>query len=186
MQSGAFISVHTEPVRVSIVPEIFPPPVVFVRSTQMSARPVSIVVSWQYDGIFVDGWEVQRAVTNKIFGGRVTSMDSSIARGLSYIGIASVTRESSRGLGVSSDDRVFDPRIFMGNRSFIDRDVSVANSYFYRVRSLGHNGLQSDWSYGGILLTDSPFDRKFMSSLSDDEKSHLLLDQSPIPGWESR
>lgn len=186
MQSGAFISTHTSPVRVSITPEIVPPPVIFVRSTDTSIRPISIVISWQYDGIFVDGWEIERAVTNKLFGARIPSMDSTVARELPYSNIGKITRESSRGLSISSDGRLFDPKLFGGNRSFVDRDISMANSYFYRVRSLGINGIVSSWTYGGILLTDSPFDRKFMSSLSDDEKSALSLDHRPIQGWNGR
>ncbi len=185
MQSGAFISVHTDPVRVSVVPEMLAPPVLFVRSSQMGARPLSITVSWEYDGIFVDTWEVQRAVTNKLFGGRIPSMDSPLVQGLSFSGIASVTRESSRGLGISATDRLLDPMIFVGNRSFVDRNVSLANSYFYRVRAVSQQGRKSPWVLGGILLTDSPFDRKFMSALSDDDRSRLPLDPRPIDGWEN-
>lgn len=186
MQSGAFISAHTDPVRVIITPEISPPSVIFIRSASTAIRPISIVVSWDYSGIFVDGWEIERAVTNKLFGARIPSMDSNAARGLTYEGIGKITRESSRGLGVSSDGRSFDPRVFAGNRFFVDRDVSMANSYFYRVRALDATGRFSSWTYGGILLTDSPFDRKFMSTLSDDDKSRLSLDQRPLPGWEGK
>jgi hypothetical protein len=186
MQSGAFISAHTDPVRVIVTPEIFPPSLIAVRSSPTSLRPLSIVVSWQYNGSFVDGWEIERAVTNKVYGARVPSMDSALARGLSYSGVGRITRESSRALGISSVGRALDPRIFVGNRFFIDRDVSMANSYFYRVRAFDIKGRTSDWTYGGILLTDSPFDRKFMSTLSDNDKSSLALDSRPIPGWEGR
>lgn len=186
MQSGAFISAHTDSVRVVVTPEIFPPDVIAVRSSPTSLRPLSVVVSWRYSGVFIDGWEIERAVTNKIYGARIPSMDSSLARNLSYTGIGRITRESSRALGISSTGRPLDPRVFAGNRFFIDRDVSMANSYFYRVRAFDAVGRTSDWTYGGILLTDSPFDRKFMSSLSDDEKSSLALDPRPIPGWQGR
>lgn len=186
MQSGAFISTHTDPIRIAVVPDVLPPDILFVRSTQMAVRPLSIVLSWQYDGIFIDGWEIERAVTNKLFGARIPSMDSSMARGLSYETIGRITRESSRGIGVSSDKRVLDPRFFGGNRSFIDRDVSMANSYFYRIRSLDMSGRYSVWTYGGILLTDSPFDRKFMSTLSDDDRFRLVFDSRPVQGWSGR
>lgn len=186
MQSGAFISAHTDPVRVIVTPEIFPPSVLAVRSTPTSIRPLSVVVSWQYDGAFVDGWEIERAATNKVFGSRITSMDSGLARGLPYSAVGRITRESSRALGISSIGRAQDPRVFGGNRFFIDRDVSMANSYFYRVRAFDPMGRVSDWVYGGIQLTDSPFDRKFMSSLSDIEKSALALDSRELPGWSGR
>ncbi len=185
MQSGAFVSAHTDPIRVAIAPEVFPPAVISVRSTPTENRPMAIAVSWQYNGGFVDGWEIERAVTNKIFGARIPSMDSTIARGLPYSGVGRITRESSRALGLSSNELLLaNHRIFGGNRFFIDRDVSMSNSYFYRVRAFDAMGRVSDWTYGGILLTDSPFDRKFMSALSDAEKSALTSDSRPLPGWE--
>jgi len=184
MQSGAFVSPHTPPVRVSIVPGISPPSVLFVRASSTAVRPLRVVVSWDYQGIFVDGWEVQRAVTNRVFGSKVPSMDSAVARSLEYVGVARVTRESSRALGISADPSFIDRRAFVGNRGFLDVDVSMANSYFYRVRSFDSSGHLSDWVYGGIALTDSPFDRKFLSALSDAERAALAADPRPLRGWE--
>ena len=186
MQSGAFISAYTDPVRVTVVPPPITPEALNVRSSSTAIRPIYNVLSWQYVGVFVDSWEIERAVTNKVFGSRIQSMDSSLAGGLSYESIAKVTRESSRGLGISADGRQLDSRLFTGNRSFIDRDVSMSNSYFYRVRSLDSLGRPSAWAYCGIMLTDSPFDRKFMSSLSDADRSALAMDPRPLPGWEDR
>lgn len=184
MQSGAFLSTHTDSVRVVIAPEIAAPASLAVRTSSTAVRPVRIVVSWQYVGIFVDGWEVERAVTNKIFGSRVFSMDSAEARSLAYTSVAHVTRESSMGLGLSGDPAGLDPRVFLGNRAYVDMDVSMANSYFYRVRAFDAVGRVSGWSYGGVSLTDSPFDRKFLSALSDRERTDLSLDQRPLRGWE--
>lgn len=184
MQSGAFVSVHTVPVRIPVFPEISAPTMVWVRTSPTSIRPMNIVVSWEYDGVFVDSWEVERAVTNKIFGSKVLSMDSQEARGLSYNQIAKIARESSRGDGLSVLNANRDRKVFIGNRFVSDRDVSMANSYFYRVRALDSAGRVSDWSYGGIVLSDSPFDRKFLSSLSDSEKAALVLDSRPLSKWE--
>lgn len=184
MQSGAFLSTHTDPVRVNVVPEILPPPALVVRSSSTAVRPLRIVVSWDYRGIFVDGWAVQRAVTNRIFGSRIFSMDSAEARSLEYSDVGTVRRESSLALGISSGQSSLDSRLFVGNRVFIDSDVSMANSYFYRVRAMDSTDRSSDWTYGGISLTDSPFDRKFLSSLSDDDRARLSLDARPLAGWE--
>lgn len=184
MQSGAFISTHTDPIRVAVRPEITPPPMIWVRTTSTMVRPMKLVVSWQYEGTFVDTWQVERAATNKLFGSKILSMDSREARGLSYSQLACVTRESSRGHGLSASNVGLDPRVFRGNRFFVDCDISMANSYFYRVRALDSSGHASDWSYGGITLSDSPFDRKFLSSLSDEEKAALSLDPRPLARWE--
>ena len=185
MQSGAFVSNHSPSVRIPVIPEVERPAAIWVRASVTSQRPMSIVVSWEYDGIFVDRWEVERASTNKVFGAKVTSMDSQLARGLNYSQVASVPREASRGIGLSMQPPLLDPRVSVGNRFFIDRDVSMANSYFYRVRAIDPVGRPSDWTYGGILLSDSPFDRKFFSSLSDQEKAGLAADPRPLSGWEA-
>jgi hypothetical protein len=184
MQSGAFVSTHTGPIRVPVFPEVAAPDILWVRASATSLRPISIIISWQYDGIFIDRWEVERAVTNKVFGAKITSMDSRLAQELQYTQVASVPRESSRGIGLSMSPPLLDQRVSVGNRFFIDRDVSMANSYFYRVRSIDSAGRASGWSYGGISLSDSPFDRKFFSTLSDVEKSSIALDSRPITGWE--
>lgn len=184
MQSGAYVSTHTDPVRVIVAPDLAAIPAVWLRSTPTALRPIQIAVSWQYNGTFIDGWEVERAVTNKVFGSRIFSMDSAEARGLSYRQIAEVMRESSRGHGISVDPRV-DPLIFVGNRFYLDQDVDMANSYFYRVRSFDSSGRFSPWTYAGIALTDSPHDRKFMSALSDEEKVLLAGDPRPIHKWRN-
>ena len=183
MQSGGFISQHTQPVRVAVVPEISAPGRVWVKTTPTSARPLHVVISWQYDGIFIDSWQIERAITNKIFGSKVISMDSSEARSLDYRPFGQVMRESSRAHGLFSSISPVIARSTGGNRLFIDRDVSLANSYFYRIRAVSSIGNYSDWVYAGISLADSPFDRKFISSLSDDEKVKLSLDPRPIQGW---
>ena len=185
MQSGAYLSTHTEPVRIVTAPGAEAPVALFVRSTPTSLRPIQIVVSWQYDGKFIDGWQVERASTNKIFGSKIFSMDSPDARGLNYQPVASVTRESSRGHGVSADPRI-DRKVFVGNRFYVDQDVDLANSYFYRARGFDSAGRLSDWTYAGISLVDSPHDRKFMSALSDDEKAALALDPRPISSWRKK
>ncbi len=182
MQSGGLLSTYTDPVRVVVTPDVLAPTLVWVRSTPTSARPVKVVVSWQYSGEFVDGWDVERAATNKIYGAKIFSMDDSTARQLDYVPVGMITRESSRaaGLGV---ELVFDPRVYVGNRFFIDQDISMANSYYYRIRARDTGGKVSGWSYGGISLTDSPYDRKMLSTLSDDQKSELSIDSRPM-NWK--
>lgn len=185
MQSGAYLSTYTEPVQVAVLPTLSSPGMVWVRSTPSAVRPVHLVVSWSYLGEFVDSWEVQRAIANKIFGSKVFSMDSVEARGLPYETVAIITRESSRARGISAGDSPLPSNILVGNRFFLDPDVGLENSYFYRVRALDARGNPSDWSYAGISLTDSPFDRKFFSALSDDEKVTLSLDPRPIAKWRN-
>ncbi len=182
MQSGAFLSTYTDPVRVSVSPDISSPPMIWVRSTSTAVRPVNVVVSWQYHGQFVDAWDIERAITNKVFGSKIFSMDSREARDLPFERIGRVTRESSRGHGLGQEPNL-DEKIFVGNRFYVDHDVDLANSYYYRIRSVGIDGTLSDWVYGGIMLTDSPHDRKLFSVLSQDERVALTADSRPISKW---
>lgn len=181
MQSGGFLSNYTKPIRAATTPLVTPPDVVWTRSTSISARPISIVVSWNSDEEIIDGWEIERAAVNKIFSSKIFSIDDSQVRQLDYKNVASIKRESSRALSVSAKN-LFDKKIFVGNRFFIDQDVNLSNSYYYRVRSVLRSGKASEWIYSGISLSDSPFDRKFLSTLSDDEKIMLSNNKTYISG----
>ncbi len=180
MQSGGFVSPRSDSLSVSVIPPPMMPSTVWVRSTPMAISPLSVIVSWEMASDFVERWEVERAVTNKIFGEKVTSMDSKVALGLKYTPVASITPESSRARGMSADKTEIDKKVFIGNRFYIDSDVHRANSYFYRVRTVGRLGKTSQWSYAGVALKDVAFDRKLMSTLSDDNKLALIKDQRPI------
>ncbi len=186
MQSGGFISTYTKPVRVQVTPTIITPSPVWVRSTHTAVRPLQVVVSWNYDGTFVDGWQIERAAVNKVFGAKLTDLNSVDVTGLPYLRVAEVKRESSRASQLSSDTVTgLDRRVFVGDRYYIDPDISLANSYFYRMRAQDENGNVTGWVYVGIQLTDSPFDRKFYSTISVDEKVSLASDPRPIAKWSN-
>ena len=176
MQSGGLLSTYSDPIRVSVIPAVIAPSVVWVKSSSTAVRPTQIVLSWNYDGAFVDSWEISRAVVNKIFSSKISSMSSKVARDLEYTTIAKVTRESSQSRGISVRTVTVDPALHPGNRFYVDHNVDLVNSYFYRVRAIDSIGRHSDWTYAGISLTDSPFDRKFLSSLSDVQKEALVMD----------
>jgi hypothetical protein len=186
MQSGGFVSTYTDPLRVSLIPSISSPSPVWIRSTPTAVRPLQVVISWNYDGTFVDGWQVERAAVNKVFGAKLTDLNSEAVTGLSYTRVANVKRESSRSVQLSSDTSTsLDRKVFIGDRYFIDPDISLANSYFYRMRAEDENGNVTAWVYVGIRLTDSPFDRKFFSTLSSDELVSLASDPRPITKWRN-
>lgn len=181
MQSGGFISPRTDSIRVTVTPTPPAPSTIWVRSSDPAIRPLVVVVSWDMDSKFVDHWEVQRATANKIYAARVSSMDSTLARELQYDTVANIPPESSRATGLQTDSVItLDPTVYVGRRFYIDSDVDLANSHFYRVRSVGQLGVVSDWTYGGVSVTDYTFDRKLLSTLSDDEKVMLTTDARPI------
>ncbi len=180
MQSGGFISPRSDSKSISIIPPPLTPEIVWVKSTPLSVSPLTIVVSWNMSSEFVERWEIERAVTNKIFGEQITSMDSRLALTLKYEPVAAIPPEASRARGLSTDSKDLDPNIYVGNRFYVDSDVLRSNSYFYRVRTIGRLGIASAWNYSGVVLKDSAFDRKMMSTLSDNKKLTLTRDPRPV------
>lgn len=180
MQSGGFLSPRSDVVNVAVIPPPQAPSTLWVRSTPLNINPVSVVVSWDMPGQFIERWEVERAVTNKIYGAQIQSMASKLARSLEYRRVADMTPESSRARAMSTDTKDLDRNIYVGNRFFVDHDISPANTYFYRVRTVSAKGTHSEWSYGGVVLNDFAFDRKFYGVLDDDVKVALAKDYRPI------
>lgn len=181
MQVDGNVSPYTEPVQISLVPTLVPSPVLSVRATPLSIRPFQVVVSWDYTGEFIDRWEVERAVTNKVYGSRVTDVETDIVGKVPFSRVASVPREASRSSSANIDGvKRFVPGVVMGNRFFVDSEVEMDQSYFYRVRAVDISGKMSGWSYRGIQLADGPHDSKLSSVLSNEEKSIASRDPSPI------
>lgn len=178
MQSGGFLSNYTDSVRMAAIPSLVAPAVLWVRSTDTAINPINNVISWDYSGDYVEGWEVERAAVNKIYGAQLISLDSPDVKNLSYVHVSTIRRESSRGTGLATTT-VDDPQVYVGNRYYIDQDVSLVNSYFYRVRAIDSNG-KSTWTYGGISLREPIFDLKLASVLSDDDRMTLALDPQPL------
>lgn len=162
--------------------ELAPAPVssLRVRSTSLAVKPFANVISWEYDGTEVDSWHVERAVVNKFAASRLTSLTSGEIAALPFVRVATVCRESSRGVSRAIDKTVnLDRSVFIGNRAYIDRDISLENSYYYRVRAVSNGGLTSEWSIRGILLADSPFDRKLVSLTDQEERATMAKTIAP-------
>lgn len=181
MQVDGNISPYTDPVRITLVPSVVPAPSLSVRATPLSIRPFHVVVSWEYSGDFIDRWEVERAVTNKVYGSRVTSVETDIFGKVPFTRVASVPREASRAMSSNIDGTSrFVPGVVMGNRLYVDTDVEMDQSYFYRVRAIDVSGKTSEWSYRGIQLADGAHDSKLATVLSNEEKAKAARDPSPI------
>lgn len=177
MFSGSFVSDYTNTVRTKLFQILQKPDNVKVNITDTSIRPVSIILSWDDKQKYADKWMIQRFVCNKIYGGKISYVDDSstdVDWEESYI----VTRESSRAHGISFDFIDIDKKYLnSSNRIFIDNNINLSNSYFYRIKAIDTQGNESAWSYVGIKIVDSLHDRKLMSSLSDDDKIKLLNDR---------
>lgn len=181
MQSGGFISPRTDVLYVPVVPPPIAPAMIWVKTTPINTNPFSVIVSWNMSSEFVERWEIERAVTNKVFGQQITSMDSKAARDLQYVRVSNMTPEASRGRSLSEGSVDLDRSIYVGNRFYIDGDVHRANSYFYRIRTVGRLGAISPWAYAGVFIKDSAFDKKFFSVMTDETKISLTKDSRPAP-----
>ena len=166
MQSGGFASPKTDSIRVSVTPPPSPPSSLFVRATPVEVSPTVIVLSWDMSGDFIERWDVERASVNRLYASQVSSPED-----LDYERVSEITPEASRARALTADSNRFDRDLFAGNRGYVDHDLDLANSYFYRVRT--QSGATSEWRYVGITLRDPSFDRKFFSALSDERKVEL-------------
>jgi hypothetical protein len=180
MQSGGLLSSRTDPIFVTVAPPPAVPSPLYVRSTPIEVIPTIVVVSWNMVSTFVERWEVERAVTNRLYGSQISAVDIETVKRFEYRRVADLTPESSRARALTADTGSLDRTIFVGNRFYIDADVTPANAYFYRVRTVGRLGTISDWVYSGVVLRDVAFDRKFFSTLDDEVKVELSTNPREI------
>ncbi len=178
LQSGNYYSNFTDPVSVTVQVPPRPPPTLVVRCSDTRAHPSYVVVNWTGRGD-VSHWLVERAAVNNFSAGSVSAQSQIV--GLPFVEIARVTPESSRASSRESDlGRRRDPAVFVGERFYIDHDIEMGNSYFYRVSSVSIDGAQSDPAYRGIYVSNSTFERKLLSVLGDGEREDLSRRMVPM------
>lgn len=170
MKQG-IVSPYTAPVTVitDLVPDA--PAGMTISMTPLEMKPVTTTVSWIDSGSKIDKWEIERALVNKFAAGRVgTIVDMSK---LDFERIATVTRESSRGLASAIDSGG-------DERKFIDGNVDIENARYYRVRAVSQTGLTSGWTFRGVIPVEPTYDRKLSKTISADEKTTLTSKLVPM------
>lgn len=187
-QSGSLVSSFSDPIEISTRLAPAQPTNLKLRAGDARVKPTLVTLNWDdsSDGSIPDGWIVERVAINNFIGKRINVQNVSDLSSLSFVEVGRPNLESSRGLA-----RTFDPvgkkktAVRVGSRAFVDRDVELGNTYFYRVRSIFADDM-SAWSYKGIVLTERSFEMKANASLTQREKSSLALDPRPMKLKASR
>lgn len=180
LQSGGLLSVYSDSVTVVAMEAPKPITTLWAKSAA-GVDPVTITLSWNDDNN-PDGWEIQRAEVNRVFGSGITSVNSSATANLQYTPLVKIKRESSRSLSRAADSLAVhvDNDLFVGSRWYVDGAVLRENSYFYRIRSVAWNGRTSDWTYVAFKFNDRPFIEKFNSIISASQVAVLAADPVKI------
>lgn len=184
-QTGSFISDFSLPLTIKTDPGVLPPDSITIRSADTKTKPFYVVVNWTKDKLsgVVDLWDIERAVTNNIFGQRLDVKNKVELEKLQYTKLISVGHESTRARSKDSDDEHANSSInsiFVSDMFYIDKEVSFGNSYFYRIRAVAVDGTKSDWSYKGVVVTDASFETLMIKSLSKSDIEKFSTLAQPI------
>lgn len=198
MQSGTFVSNYGTYVEVFASLPISPPANFRVKSSDAKVKPFYTVLNWDTsnDSATVDRWEIERAEMNNFAAGRLNLKNPYDFQTLQFRPFRVVYRESSRfrsqGLDVSLRTRASVASLanqtnflvqpvsnFTGQHQFQDTDVRFGNTYFYRIRAVGVNGVTSSWVYKGMKLTEAGVERVIQNVITPELKQ--ILTASPIP-----
>lgn len=173
MRAGGMISPYSEAVSILIDKLIDPPESLKISASNTSVRPIDVTVSWEYSGTDIGSWEIERASVNSFAASRVRSQID-ISK-LSFEPLGVVTRESSRGLSAGRDAG--------GSlRMFIDRDVNMANGWYYRIRAISamNSSMRSSWAFAGMTFEDTQFRKKLSSTVTAQQKRQLTESSVPV------
>lgn len=178
LQSGNYYSNFTEPVAVKVVVPPEMPSFLAVRCSDTRIRPTYTVVNWNSGGD-VAYWQVDRVAVNNYVSPSISSPDQISA--LNFVEVARVTPEASRATARNQDEtRKRDESLFIGERFYIDSDIEIGNSYFYRVRAVSTHGDVSEYVYRGIYISNSTFERKLKSVVTSEERERLSKTLMPM------
>lgn len=172
-QTGNFISNFTHPVEVFVGQSVLAPVNFRARPSDPNVKPISVMLSWDTDpssGI-VDKWQIERVVVNNFAADRLNVRNPSDFSKLEFSPFREVFRESSR-----FRSRVLDggaPFFLSSDHAFMDTDVKLGNTYFYRIRAVDVDGSSSSWVYKGAKMTEETFEQKVTHILDTSETSNF-------------
>lgn len=184
IQTGAFVSNFTPSVSASTAFEMTQPINFSVLVPQVYRRPFFAMLNWdtfEQSGV-VDRWEIERAEVNNVAAARLSLKNPDDYSNLDFRPFRTVYRESSRFSGKVQDAQVLatGSATVVGQHQFMDAQVDFGNTYFYRIRAISPQGIRSRWSFRGIRITGSAFERKWMTILTDEERVRLSHTYAPM------
>lgn len=183
IQTGSFVSNFSSPVRVYTGVDVATPTNLSLKTPDFRQRPFYVAINWDtHEGSgVVDSWEIERAEVNNLAASKLNASDPSTFSDVKFEKFRTVYRESSRFSSKVADERDSSgSSTLTGEHYYVDQQVDFGNSYFYRVRAVSRDGSTSAWAYKGVRLTSDIFERKWISTLSDNERRELTSEMRPL------
>ncbi len=179
--SGNSVSNFTPLLRFFIERPALPPVNLVARPSSPGVMPLNVMLSWDTpdaSGV-VDRWEIERAVVNNFAAERLNPRNQDELSRLSFSMFRTVYRESSRFRSrvLDAEDR---SSPFEGQHGFLDAQVTLGNTLFYRIRAIGTDERPSVWVFRGAKLTDDLFSRKLLTVLSKEEVERYSSSLEPL------
>ena len=184
VQTGAFISNFTVPVKVFTGFAVGQPLNFMLRTPPVVRSPFFIMLNWdtQDNSGVVDYWELERAAINNFAASRINSKNPSDIASIQFQPYITIFRESSRFSSKvqDADAAAASNQLITGEHYFMDTQVDFGNTYFYRIRAVSPEGVRSQWSFKGTKVTSTVFEKKYVPLLTDAEKLNLSNNQQPF------
>ena len=186
VQIGNFISNFSIPAVVFVGLVAAAPINMNLTTPSIYTNPFYIMINWdtaQNSGV-VDHWVIEKCAVNNFAAASLNVNNPASFAALTYNSFRTIYSESSTFLSYeismnASGNVGTNSNIITGNNYYMDTQVCFGNSYYYRMRSVGKNGVTSDWTYGGVCLTSQVFENMTAPIYTDLEKRTLALSMQP-------
>lgn len=173
--SGGFVSNFSPNFEITFEAAVTSPINFHAATGDPKVRPLYAFMSWD-DGpgvAVIDHWEIERCAINNFAASRINPSNLSDALRLQFVPLRTVFREASRFNSISSD-KMRSNSFFPGTHRFADADVSLGNTYFYRIRAVGLvQDNASGWVHAVVRFSDPLFEAKQHAVLTDQDKRKL-------------
>jgi len=201
-QSGGFISNFAEPIIVKTFIPVSQPSNFIIKSSGIKSEPFWIALNWDTpdESGTVDKWRIERAAINNFAASKLNVTNPEDIEKLDFEFLIDIFKEASRSRSREMDnvDQLIQNNItnrqdmtksfiqegrtipflikknseLSGQHHFIDNDVSLGNTYFYKISSIGLNsGNISVPLIRGIKISDTSNVAKLNEIMTQTERN---------------
>jgi hypothetical protein len=186
-QTGAFISNFCVPISITARTSPAAPTNFNLVASDTKIRPLYAILNWDVDPLsgIIDSWQIERAAANNYAAGQLNSRNPAGYQNLVYSPFRTVYLESNHFRSTVMDSVVASQNsaastMTTGDNYTMDMNVSLGNTYFYRIRAVATDGTLSPWTYRGMKMTDNTHESVMNAILTSDEKSLLSQNFQPL------
>jgi hypothetical protein len=181
--SGGYISNKTDQLSVFVSNNIARPTNFSLRTPDPRVRPLYIMLNWNTSPVsgIVDYWKIERAEINNFAAARVNLKNPEDFKSLKFKTFRTVYREASRfrSFKTELDHPTARTSVITGQHHFLDAQVSMGNTYFYKISAVDIRGNVSEPVYRGMKLTHTSYERIIDDVLTETER--VSLTQNFVP-----